>query len=94
MGFLEKYYKGIERGESTTEWRAIELADEEIEELRGELNKLRKRVGYDEADEVRLEERLDKLERELSELREKLEDMDKRMVIIEDTIRVNMEVIE
>jgi len=69
MGFLEKYYKGIERGESTTEWRAIELADKEVDELWKAINKLRKRVTYDEADEARLEERVDELEKEIKALK-------------------------
>jgi len=44
MGFLKKYYKGIERGESSTEWRAIELADKEIEELKERIEKLEERI--------------------------------------------------
>ena len=86
MSFLEKYYKGIERGESSTEWRAIELADEEIEELWKAINKLRKRVGYDEADEARLEERLDEFEKELSKLKEKIEEISEKIDCMENDI--------
>jgi len=69
MSFLEKYYKGIERGESPTEWRAIELADKEVKELWGAINQLRKRIRYDEADDAKLQERVDGLEKEIEALK-------------------------
>ena len=86
MSFLEKYCKGIERGESSTEWRAIELADKEVKELWEAINQLKKRIRYDEADEARLEERLDDFEKELNKLKEKVEEMSEKIDCMENDI--------
>ena len=44
MGFLRKYYRRIEQGRPTIQWDAIELADEEIEELKERVEKLEERI--------------------------------------------------
>jgi len=44
MGFLKKYYRRIEQGRPTIQWDAIELADEEIEELKERVKKLEERI--------------------------------------------------
>jgi len=86
MGFLKKYYKRIEQGRPTIEWDAIELADEEIEELWKAINHLRKRAEYDEADEAKLEERVDNLAKELKEFREEIEVLKERIKKLEERI--------
>jgi len=69
MSFLEKYYKRIEKGYAATHWSAIELADEEIKELWEAINQLRKRIRYDEADDAKLQERVDGLVKEIEALK-------------------------
>ena len=95
MSFLEKYYKGIERGESPTEWRAIELADKEVKELWGAINQLRKRIRYDEADDAKLQERVDGLVKEIEalkadrdELQGNYDDILDRLSNVEDDIEI------
>ncbi len=55
MGFLKKYYRRVEKGYAATQWSAIELADEEIDELWKKVKNLEKEISYlrEEEKEVR-----------------------------------------